>query len=373
MLHPFDDYLLHQTPQPIMHVASSSPNAYDRHFFNGYVADGSWFFAAAMGVYPNRGVIDAAFSVVLDGVQVSSLASGRAPLDKTNSAVGPIRVDVVEPMRTLRLRVEGPGPLEADLTFSARTPAVEEPRFTHVVDNQTLFDYTRATQWGSWQGHFSVDGRRIDVGGTSALGVRDRSWGVRPVGERTGRGAPPRHAPQFFWLWAPLNFESCATHFAVNEHADGRRWHQGGAIVPLRDDPDVDGDLVAAVEPMRRVDYVIDWEPGTRRSAMASVILEPFRAETEIIRLEPLLTFQMAGLGYTHPEWGHGIWHDELATTSFRWPVDEVDPQAPLNLHVQQLVTANWGGRKGIGVLEQLALGNHDPTGLSGLYDGSPG
>jgi hypothetical protein len=305
---------------------------------------------------------------------VSSLASGRAPLDRARSAVGPIEVEVVEPMRRLRLRVGGDGPLQAELTFEARTPAVEEPRFTHVVDTQTLFDYTRATQWGSWTGWFNVDGRRLEVGDDGrTLGCRDRSWGIRPVGERVGRGAPPSHAPQFFWLWAPLNFESCATHFAVNEHADGRRWHQSGAIVPLLDDPDVAGDLVAPVEGMRRVDYVIDWEPGTRRSAMASVILEPFRAETDIIRLEPLLTFQMSGIGYGHPEWGHGMWHDELATTDLRWRLDDVDPQAPTSLHVQQLVTANWGGRKGVGVLEQLALGNHDPTGLSGLYDGSPG
>ncbi len=48
---------------------------------------------------------------------------------------------------------------------------------------------------------------------------------------------------------------------------------------------------------------------------------------------------------------------------------DELDPADPAFLHVLQVVTARWGSRSGTGVLEQLAIGNHDPTGLSGLFD----
>ena len=51
MLHPFDDYPLHQTPEPLSHVGSESPNAYDRYFFNGYRVDGDdgpVFFAVAL-------------------------------------------------------------------------------------------------------------------------------------------------------------------------------------------------------------------------------------------------------------------------------------------------------------------------------------
>ena len=32
------------------------------------------------------------------------------------------------------------------------------------------------------------------------------------------------------------------------------------------------------------------------------------------IAFEPLLTFYMKGIGYTHPEWGHAYWKGELAT-----------------------------------------------------------
>ena len=73
MLTPFDDYPVHQTPLPIAHPASGDPNHYDRFWFNGYTED--FYFAAGMAVYPNRGIIDAAFAVVHDGIQRSVFAS----------------------------------------------------------------------------------------------------------------------------------------------------------------------------------------------------------------------------------------------------------------------------------------------------------
>src|SRR5688572_2551815 len=105
MLNRLDDYPVHQTPEPVAHVSTGDRNAYDRYFFNGYRADGELFFAAAMGLYPNRGVIDASFSVVRGGVQTSVHASGRAPLERTHTAVGPVEVAVEEPLQRLRLRV----------------------------------------------------------------------------------------------------------------------------------------------------------------------------------------------------------------------------------------------------------------------------
>ena len=66
MLTRGDDYPVHQTAEPIAQVATGDRNFYDRYFFNGYSRDGELFFAAALGVYPNRGVMDAAVSVLHD-------------------------------------------------------------------------------------------------------------------------------------------------------------------------------------------------------------------------------------------------------------------------------------------------------------------
>lgn len=67
MLNRLDDYPIHQTPEPIAHVATTDRNAYDRSWFNGFSIDGEWYFGIAMGLYPHRGVLDCALSVVRKG------------------------------------------------------------------------------------------------------------------------------------------------------------------------------------------------------------------------------------------------------------------------------------------------------------------
>jgi len=99
VLTPFDDYPIHPSADPIAHPATGDPNHYDRYWFNGQDKGGAFFLAGAMGHYPVRGVVDAAFSVVYEGVEHSLFASGRMPFDR-KTEVGPIRIDVVEPMRS---------------------------------------------------------------------------------------------------------------------------------------------------------------------------------------------------------------------------------------------------------------------------------
>lgn len=374
MLNPLDDYPVHQTGAPLSQPASGDRNHYDRYFFNGYDADEGVFFAAAMGLYPNRSVIDAAFSVVVDGVQRNVHASGRAPLDRTRTACGPVRVEVVEPLRVLRLVVDpAPHGLGCDLLWRSRTVAVEEDRFVRHNGPRVVMDYTRLTQFGTWEGTITVDGRDLAVRPDHFLGCRDRSWGIRVVGEPEG-GAPGTSLPQFFWLWAPLNFTDGAAHFDVNETARGERWHRSAFDIPLHGDggPVLDtGDLAVSAQPMRDVDWHIDWEPGTRRARAASLTFTPWNAAPSVIELEPLLTFQMLGIGYFHPEWSHGVWRGEEASGYDEWVVADLDPGAPQHVHVQQLVRARWGDRRGVGVLEQLAIGDHEPSGLRGLFDGA--
>jgi hypothetical protein len=370
VLTPYDDYPIHQTARPVAHPSSGDRNVYDRYFFNGYAVDGSIFFAAALGLYPNRDIIDAAFSVVLDGNQRSVHASGRAPADRSRTSVGPIEVAVLEPLRHLQVDVaDADLGVTASLRFDARTPAVEEPPFRLDQGGKTVFDYTRLAQWGSWSGWIDVDGVRTTIEPGAHLGCRDRSWGVRPVGEPPG-GAPAHELPQFFWLWGPLHFDDCCTHFDVNELSDGRRWHQTGVIVPLLDDASAPYDA-AGVEWMSDVGYTIDWLPGTRRAERATISLTPALGAPHVIELEPILTFPMRGLGYLSPDWNHGSWKGELVVGEEAWRVADLDPLEPWNVHVQQLVRARWGERVGVGVLEQLAINRHHPTGLQGLLDGA--
>src|SRR5579872_4411656 len=96
MLTKADDYPIHQLPEPIA-TSGTDRNFYDRYFFNGYTRDGGVFFAVALGVYPHLNVMDASFSTITDGVQHNLRASRLLAMERMDTTVGPIAVEVIEP------------------------------------------------------------------------------------------------------------------------------------------------------------------------------------------------------------------------------------------------------------------------------------
>jgi hypothetical protein len=365
VLSGYDDYPIHQAPVPVSETSTSDINFYDRSFFNGYGRDGGSYFAVAMGLYPNRHVADAAFSVIHDGQQISIFASQRAPADRRDAShIGPIDIDVIEPMRAIHITVDAPEHgVRADVTFNARSPAIEEPHYWWRVGVRTIFDYTRFTQFGSWSGWMEIDGRRTDVSSANVWGSRDRSWGIRPTGEAASSGAPVAPA-QFFWLWAPVNFPSVSTHFDVNEYGDGRRWHEVGMVART------DGESPTA---MRTVDYRVEWRPGTRWADRFEYDLIEWDGQVHTVTLLPRREFQMSGLGYGHPDFGHGMWKGESLVVAERIALPVETPCTRQHVHVQSLcdaiyVAPDGAVEIGIGILEQLAIGEH-PTGLTGILD----
>ena len=188
MLTKGDEYPLHQTPEP-MALSGGNRNFYDRYFFNGYSADGKIFFAAALGIYPQLDIMDAAFCVSIGGQQHNLRASKRMGSERLDLTVGPITVTIIEPLEKLGLTVTGnDSPVTAAIQFTARHHPIEEPRFTRRDGPRLMMDYTRLTQNGDWSGTITVDGQDIDIAGCQ--GTRDRSWGIRPIGAADSQPPP---------------------------------------------------------------------------------------------------------------------------------------------------------------------------------------
>ncbi|TMG01240.1 MAG: hypothetical protein E6I09_12530, partial [Chloroflexi bacterium] len=295
MLTKFDDYAIHQTPEPIAHPASSDRNVYDRYWFNGYADDGEYYFAIGMGLYPNRGIIDCGFSVVRDGEQHAFHASKRATGEPAETAVGPFRIEVVEPMMVSRVVLDpNETGIECNLTFTARTACVEEGRQTLRQGVRPMLDSTRFAQFGRWRGTVRYNGKTVAVDETRVFGTKDRSWGLRPVGEPETGGAPARRIPQVFFLWAPVHWEDHCTHFGVFEDETGHRLHSDGAIVPAHRSPDeIPGVMDPDIRTMASVEHEIRYVPGTRRAQSARISLIERSGERHDVELEPLICFRM--------------------------------------------------------------------------------
>lgn len=374
MLSSFDDYPVHQTPEPVARPASSDRNVYDRIWMNGFADDGAFYFGVGMGLYPNRRILDGAFSIVHEGEQHAFHVSRRAPADPRETSAGALRIEVVEPMRRVRVVLEeNETGIACDLLFTARSAALEEGRQTLRREGRILMDATRFAQFGRWEGQIRHGGRSVAVEAAHVPGIKDRSWGIRPVGEPEAGGAPARSAPQLFFLWSPIHWEDRCSHFVVFEDAEGLAWHQEGAMIPAREDP---GRIPTTGEPervrMAAVEHRLRYVPGTRRAASAELALVERSGVRHEIALEPLLCFHMKGLGYAHPQWGHGRWQGELVQAGESWKTEALDPLAFENVHIQQVVRARMGEARGIGVLEQLAIGPHARYGFRELLDGAP-
>jgi hypothetical protein len=360
MLTRGDDYPLHQTAEPIAY-AGTDRNFYDRYFFNGYPADHSdnRMFALAFGVYPQLNIADAAFCWLAGERQINLHASRWLNMERMALDVGPVRIVVEEPLKRLRILVDAPEHgIAADIVFTGRSFPIEEPRFTRRLGPRTFLDYTRLTQNGHYDGWIDVDGERVEVSGF--VGTRDRSWGVRPIGARDPQPPAPAVLPQFFWLWSPCVFDDGDLFFHTNDDADGRAWNRRAVWAPL--DTPAGGELH-----FTQAEAQIHWRPGSRNAHRAVVTLDG-----GTLTFEPSRDFHMLGLGYGHPRWAHGSNLGERIVE--REEFTTLDPTLPHHFHVQALSRVVWrdgAGREriGRGVLEQLAIGPHAPSGFTGLMD----
>ena len=368
MLTKGDDYPIHQTPLPIAY-AGTDRNFYDRYFFNGYSPDGEHYFAVALGVYPNINIMDASFSIIHDGTQHSLHASRVMGMERMETVIGPITVEVIEPLQKLAVRIsENEYGIKADLIFEGRVDVIEEPRFIHRLGPRTLFDYSRLTQSGHWSGWIEVAGDRIDVLPDSFKGTRDRSWGVRPIGQQDPQPVVPQTPPQFFFLWAPLNFEKSVFFYAENAYADGSPWAKSARFLSL--DKTISWETSAT-------DTQLGFKSGTRHAESAVISCNFDEGGSIQIKLDPQYNFYQSGLGYLNFEWGHGYYKGELEVGYESWELASVNEIDMKFWHVQAFCKATLTGdrvdeQQGVGILEQLIIGPHRPSGFTDFLDVAP-
>jgi hypothetical protein len=374
MLNKLDDFPIHQTVEPIAHPATTDRNAYDRFWFNGFSTDGEWFFGVAMGLYPHRGILDCAFSLVRkDGLQRCFFASRRAPHERTDMAVGPFRIDIPEPMRRTRVVLDdNASGLACDLTFSARTAAIQEGRQTLWNGPKRTMDTTRFDLFGRWSGTIRTPEGDIAVSANTCLGVKDRSWGVRRIGEPETGGAPSTAPFGAFFLWAPLFWDDHVSQAIFYDNTEGKPLIREAIVAPLYDSepscPEAEDGRDRRLATAR---HRLTYHPGTRLARGAEIDLVDHDDSVRTIAFDPMLTFYMKGIGYNHPEWGHAHWKGELAMGHESFDPAKLDPLQIANFHTQQVVQVCDGEQRGLGVLEQVVLGPYAPAGFTGMLDGA--
>lgn len=374
MLGPMDEFPVHQLPQPIAWPGSSDRNFYDRSYFNAHDRTGDIFLVTGIGYYPNLGVKDA-FVLVRrrsrgdadnepSDVQTAVHLSDAIDSDRLNQNVLGYRVEVIEPLQQLRVVLDETEGMAVDLTWNGLFDVVQEQRHILRAGTRVTLDAQRFAQVGSWSGQIVVDGEEISVDPSVWIGTRDRSWGIRPIGEAEPAGRPAD--PPFegmWWLYVPMAFDDFSIVLIIQEEPSGFR--------SLNDCTRIwkDGRVEQLGWPRVKIHYT----SGTRIPTGATIEATASDATPVRFDVESKLPVPIhVGGGYGgDSDWIHGVWKGDKFTE--RLTYDMTDPaivgRAGFGVidHVGRAVCTEASGTpvEGWGLFEHGALGRHDPSGFA--------
>jgi hypothetical protein len=287
--------------------------------------------------------------------------------DRMDTTVGPFRVEVIEGLRRLRLVLEpNEHGLAFDLTWEgAIAPVLEARHVTRQAERITI-DTQRFAQTGCWSGTIEIDGEAITVTPDRWKGVRDRSWGVRPVGEPEPPGilaVAPRSWNM--WNYAPMQFDDYSILYICSEDEHGRRETVDARRIWV--------DPARPHDDLGRPEHEHRFVPGTR-VIESSVLSFPRAPEGPLqVRVTPLVVAHIGiGTGYGFEGgWRHGMYQGDLVVEGLDLDTErDKDRFFGIVDTVSRFETSD--DDVGYGLHEYLFVGPFQKYGLTGMLDGAP-
>lgn len=362
-LSAFDDFLIHQVPEPVRQLGTSDRNFYDRHYLNVHAGDDSFFLIFGMGQYPNRGTHDA-FVTVRMGDQQTTLRSSRRLGDRGEMSCGPMRLEVLEGLKRLRLCIaSNESGIEADLEFIGDHSPRLEPRQIQRRNGRVIHDVMRYCQSSRYEGWLRIGDRRWSSDKATLRGYRDRSWGIRPIGRpESGDEAPVGNravsglfgTTDFRRLHMSCRFEGFSINIKLHEDSSGKRsleeavrlWHDGRAPESLG----------------RPYWQNLRFSADRRFIEQADVRFVSEGRPDQVMAIRQLLPVYLeAGTGYgnrTLLEWIHGQYRGEHVTDVATFDLTRRDPV--LAGPIDCLAEMEFEGQRGDGLFEYTLFGSTD-------------
>ncbi|HEX4437973.1 MAG TPA: hypothetical protein VH061_14380 [Solirubrobacteraceae bacterium] len=276
-LTPLDESFAHQLVAPRSRTQHETPRWAERAYYLLHVDEGLTLNAGRQ-LYPHDGRWWVFAAAATGSVQHNL----RAELPFTTgedpdvARVGPLRMEVIEPLSVVRLVLEESGfPLSYDLTFRARFPAhAHEPTLIE-RDGEIVTHSMSFFQSGLFTGVVKLDGREWQI--ADRAGFRDRSWGFRKHDGSPGRGL--------------VVFVSCETagevvHLLLLETASGRRAYTAGWITSP-----------AGIQTLVAADHDLEFADGLLRGGR--FVLEMADGSERVMTCEVENRLYLSGVGYS--------------------------------------------------------------------------
>ena len=184
-LSPLDDFMIHQTPDPVRVMWTGDPRAYERYWVIMHDPAGEVIIATGGSFYPNLDRAEA-YAIVNRGGRHTAVRSFRAiGADRADLRLGPIAPRIVRGLREWRFVLD---PNEWGISYDLRFVDTTRQVFREPLSNSAngtppgrRGDVTSGFEgFGAVSGWYEIDGVRHEMP-EGSVGTRDRHWG-------TGRG-----------------------------------------------------------------------------------------------------------------------------------------------------------------------------------------
>ncbi|BBY37790.1 hypothetical protein MMAN_19240 [Mycobacterium mantenii] len=207
---PEDELLTHQIVDTFATVSQSDPSWTEKIWTTAHARDNSLQVVLGIGKYTNRGVFDGASGLCRGTEQWTVRAGRRLSQDPASTNVGPIHYEVVEPLRSIRIRLDENEhqPIAFDVVMTGDfAAALEDPWPDRSPDGfRVTHNVLRYHQIGVASGWAQLHGERVEIKPDEWISVRDHSWGLRPGVGKPIPGLPRggRHVKQMLMTWLPM-------------------------------------------------------------------------------------------------------------------------------------------------------------------------
>ncbi len=352
MLTAQDDLIGHQLPTTFDHVGTSDPNWMERYWYTAHpVPAGDIIFDLGLGYHPNRNVMDAHAGVTIGETQHNFRASRNLRPNALETAIGPLRITVLEGMRRHRLTLSpNDSGLSFDLQFDASMNANEEAHHFMRRRGRAEEDMARYLQFGRYEGVINVDGRELHVEPGTWWGQRDHAWGVRS-NWRTDATAPPvTKFSNFLWMWGLFQFPDRGYTLFLKERAPGQHLYLHGAEVgPLGTRPQLGREVVTLA-------HDLVWKDDRFGQILDHGVLDLGFSDGSSKRLHvralPARYYMKGGLYGGWDGWFQGDDKGKLFLAHDRWDLTDPETRTRLRTTADRVVEVRDGEAVGYGILE---------------------
>ena len=368
-----DERFNHQITDTFATVGTSDPAWTEKVCAMAMARDGSLQIGFGLGKYTNRNVIDAYAALSRGKEQLTVRASRSLSSDPEHSVIGPIHYEVVEPLRTVRFRldVNECQPIAFDWLFEAAVPPFVEER-THLRQQyRVMSELVRYHQTGTASGWIEVDGVRHEMTPETWVSTRDHSWGVRydvgvpPTDVEPRPSIPP--GVGFMMIWCPVLMQrSDGSRYALHLHFTRfeARGFQQKMVTARVEHPDGSEEVIAEIDPE------LHFDPGNRRLLGGSLLCRMADGTTRKLEIEVLGDTGVhlgAGLYFGFDGHHHGEWRGEFHLSGERIE-DCTLPEQARRLHqirdTAVRISDSTGDAIGWGNCQSIAAGPWPELGL---------